>query len=84
MAYHTKIIQKGKFGDSSKIKEEIEELIDAEEQGIKVMALVELSDLVGAIKGYLKNNYPDIKMEDLIKMADVTISSFEDGTRKWI
>lgn len=35
----------GKFGEASKIREELDEFIDACEQGCKLMALQELSDI---------------------------------------
>jgi len=82
MGYHTRVIEKGVYGQSSKIKEEIEELQDAELQKNKIMVLIELSDLICAVKGYLDAQYPDFSIDDLIKMADATHSAFVDGTRK--
>lgn len=81
MGYHKTKITKGKYGESSKIKEEIEELQDAERQNNKIMALVELSDIVGAIHGYLQRQYPNITMQDLVIMSNATRSAFMDGTR---
>lgn len=51
--YHLREIPRGTYGELSKIKEEIEEIEDSIAQGCKVMELVELSDLYGAIEGYL-------------------------------
>lgn len=82
MGYHLKEIPKGIFGDSSKIYEEVLELIDSEEQKSKIMALNELSDLIGAIKGYLDKNFKDISLDDLIIMSKITEKVFKDGTRK--
>lgn len=82
MSYHLTEIEKGVLGTSSKIREEYEELVDAETQGIKIMALVELSDLVGAIEAYLKTNYPGITLVDLAKMSAATSRAFADGSRK--
>lgn len=79
--YHINKIEKGILGESSKILEEVFELQDAESQGVKIMQLVELSDLVGAIDIYLKNNFPDISFEDLLKMSQVTQRAFENGRR---
>jgi len=81
MGYHKAKIVKGKYGESSKIKEEIEELQDAERQSNRIMALVELSDIVGAIQGYLERQHPSITMQDLIIMSNATRSAFMDGTR---
>lgn len=79
--YHLVDIAKGQFGRSSKIAEEVEELLDAERQGVKVMVLCELSDLYGAIRGYLAVNHPGVTMTDLEDMADVTQRAFESGAR---
>lgn len=80
--YHLKPIAKGQIGESSKIKEEVEELIDAEEQGAKIMALVELSDLYGAIELYLEKHHPDTTMNDLKVMSEITQRAFKSGERK--
>jgi hypothetical protein len=79
--YHLKEINRGVFGEPSKILEETEEFIDACNQGCKVMALVELSDLIGAIKGYLEKHVPDVSLEDLEDMAEITKRVFENGHR---
>lgn len=81
MAYHKREIVKGIFGEFSKIQEEIEELQDAHEQGGKILELVELSDLYGAIEGYLCLHY-GMTMEDIKQMSDMTCSSFREGKRK--
>jgi hypothetical protein len=82
MGYHLTKIPRGKYGEVSKIEEELHELKDALNQGNRIMELVELSDLVGAIKGYLYNYYPEFTITDLIVMADATERAFKDGTRK--
>jgi hypothetical protein len=51
--YHLRDIPRGVFGQLSKIQEEILECEDAYNQGSSVMLLLELADLVGAIRGYL-------------------------------
>jgi len=80
MGYHNKYIERGKFGEFSKIKEEFLEAEDAFEQGNSIMLLVELSDLIGSIEGYcVKHN---IKLDDLIKMKEATKRAFNDGTRE--
>jgi hypothetical protein len=50
--YHTKEIPKGELGEFSKIQEEYEEFLDAIEQNNKIMAIVELCDLYGAIQKF--------------------------------
>lgn len=81
IGYHLTEIEKGVLGESSKILEEVLELRDAETQGCKVMALVELSDLVGAIKHYLAKHHPDTRLIDLEIMANITRRAFDNGRR---
>lgn len=82
MGYHVRNIKKGQTGEISKIREEVDELEDAVEQGATLMALLELSDIIGAITLYLGKHHPSLSVYDLIKMADRTRSAFEDGSRK--
>jgi hypothetical protein len=79
--YHKQNIKKGILGDPSKIREEFEEFMDAVDQEVSVMALVELSDLVGAIEAYLSNNHQSISFDDLKAMSNVTKRAFENGRR---
>lgn len=81
MGYHNKQIKKGRFGEISKIEEEFEEFKDAVEQANPIMALMELSDLIGAIEAYLEHYYPSIGLLHLITMKKATKRAFEDGTR---
>lgn len=80
--YHITHIQKGVLGESSKILEEVHELVDAEKQGCKVMAILELADLIGAIEAYLERHAKNIHLQDLIKMASITKRAFVNGHRK--
>ncbi len=80
--YHISTIKKGELGYSSKIMEEVLELIDAEKQGSKVMAIIELSDLIGAIEAYLRVQTKNITLQDLEKMAHITKRAFDNGHRK--
>ena len=79
--YHLKPIEKGVLGELSKIREELDEAVDAQEQGVAVMVLVELSDLVGAVEAYLIKHHPGTTLEDLQKMAAVTRRAFQSGRR---
>jgi hypothetical protein len=81
MAYHLKKIKKGKIGELSKIQEELDELKDAESQKCKILAMVELSDMYGAMELYAKNKF-DLSMEDIKKMSDITQRAFKSGVRK--
>jgi hypothetical protein len=80
MAYHKRQITKGTLGETSKIREELEELEDSLEQNNKIMALVELSDLYGALKAVAINL--GVTMKDVRIMHKATESAFKDGTRK--
>lgn len=79
--YHLTEIKKGRIGEISKIQEELDELKDAHSQGVKVMELVELSDLIGAVEAYLEENHRGYTVEDLLEMSKVTRRAFENGHR---
>lgn len=78
--YHLTNIPKGVLGEFSKIEEEFLEAKDAIQQNIPLMALIELSDMIGAIEHYLKKY--NMTLEDLKKMNHVTQRAFENGRRK--
>lgn len=80
--YHLREIPRGIFGEPSKIKEEVEEFLDALDQGVTIMALVELSDLLGAVAGFLEKHHPGTSINDLLKMAEVTARAFRNGQRE--
>ncbi|NIQ15865.1 MAG: hypothetical protein GTO02_16160 [Candidatus Dadabacteria bacterium] len=81
--YHLEQIPRGEYGEISKIIEEASELKDAMEQGQKLMCLIELSDILGAIEGYLEKHYQGkITVTDLFNMAAATKRAFESGQRK--
>jgi len=79
MGYHKNKIDKGVFGEFSKIKEEFQELEDAFEQSDKVLQICELTDLIGAIEEYSKKF--DLTIEDLLKFSDKTKEAFRGGKR---
>jgi hypothetical protein len=79
--YHINKIDKGVIGEISKIREEFEEFIDAIQQYNKIMALVELSDLIGAIEAYTKKHH-NITLDDLNIMKNATKRAFESGERR--
>ncbi len=81
--YHLTDIPRGTYGEISKILEEAAELKDAMEQGNKVMVLIELADMIGAIDGYLDNYYGDkMTIDNIITMAFTTKRAFESGHRQ--
>ena len=69
MKFHKREIHKGKYGEISKILEEVEEAIDSEEQGLRLMTLIELSDILGAVDGVLKKQFPNFTAEELLAFA---------------
>lgn len=81
MGYHTKEIKKGELGEFSKVREEIEELLDAAEQNSALLVLCELSDLIGAIDLFTRNKF-NITLDDLRHFSEMTQSAFKEGKRK--
>lgn len=81
MSYHVADIPRGEFGEVSKIVEEVLELQDAVDQGAELMALNELSDIIGAIEGYLEKHHPTLTLPDLLKMKELTARAFKSGHR---
>lgn len=81
LGYHTRAITKGVLGEVSKIREELEELEDAMGQEAEIMALVELSDLYGAMEAYLKKHHPSLGMKDVARMSSITQRAFRSGRR---
>lgn len=79
--YHLREIPKGELGELSKIYEEILEALDAESQGSKIMTLVELADMFGALKAYLTNHHPEVTLEDLETFSSITARAFTSGRR---
>lgn len=79
IGYHLSVIQKGTLGQSSKILEELQELIDAEEQGSKILAICELADIYGALQACAETY--GMTMVDLAKMSFLTKRAFQNGHR---
>lgn len=81
MSYHLRPIQtQGIFGQTSKIKEELEELEEALEQDNRILALCELADLYGALEGFAVTL--GTNMLEVSKMAEATKKAFISGNRK--
>jgi hypothetical protein len=77
--YHMVAIKKGEMGRLSKIQEELDELKDAEEQGVRILVGCELADLYGAMEAYAAKW--GLSMHDLCDMAKLTKFAFEKGYR---
>lgn len=82
VGYHVSLITEGAFGEVSKIEEELAEFKDALAQNCSVMALLELSDLLGAIEGWLDRYHPSIELSDLLSMTAITKRAFQSGHRQ--
>lgn len=80
MGYHKKEITKGVVGEISKIQEEFEELMDAQEQGDKVLQICELTDLLGAIEIFATENF-NLTIKDLYVFSKKTQEAFKEGKR---
>ena len=81
--YHKKHIPKGEFGKFSKIREEFLEFEDAHEQKDRIMELCEMSDILGAMRAYLNEQYGGhVKFKHLIRLAKGTHRAFLNGDRK--
>ncbi len=80
--YHLVKITKHPAGSAGKIREELEEFEDALEQDCNLMALQELSDMIGAIRLYLTKHHPSFTLQDLITMSNITERAFLNGARK--
>lgn len=80
MSYHLDEIKRGVLGELSKVREELDEAIDAEKQNCKIMLLVELSDMIGAIEAVAEKN--GSTLEDLLTMQKITKRAFVSGHRE--
>ena len=78
--YHLRDIARGEFGEVSKIREEFEEFIESLEQNNPIMALVELSDMIGAIEGYAEKHH-NITLADILALKTATHRAFKSGSR---
>jgi phosphoribosyl-ATP pyrophosphohydrolase len=79
--YHIMDIPKGTIGEPSKIVEEAMEIMDAHQQGVRIMAATEMGDLYGALDRYREKHHADLTMEDIHAMYMVTRRAFDSGRR---
>lgn len=80
--YHLREFVKSAHGSPGKIVEEALELFEASEQGIRIMALNECADVISAVKGFLKEEFPGIDFSEVLSMSSVTDRAFSSGKRK--
>ena len=79
--YHLREIRtRGSYGTPTKILEEVDELMEAMEQGNPILALCEMADIYGALEAVVESY--GHSMEDLRRMSDATKRAFLDGSRK--
>lgn len=79
--YHLVAIHKGELGEISKIQEELDELQDAMNQGSRIMAAVELADLMGAVQAFMDKHLPGMTLQDLSTFSAITKRAFVNGRR---
>lgn len=79
--YHLVPIEKGVLGETSKIAEELRELEDGFAQGDRILMLVELADLYGAIELFMEKHLPGMTMDDVRRFAATTRRAFDNGRR---
>jgi hypothetical protein len=83
--YHLREIPKGVFGEASKVLEEAAEFGEALEQGSHLMALIELSDMRGAIDGYLQSNHAGLTINDLERLPALwQLPSLLDAVKSYL
>jgi hypothetical protein len=75
--YHVNVIDKGVYGQFSKVAEEFQEVQDAWEQNCSIMALVELSDLLGAMEAFYPNLHKHIKQASELLLHRVVQNKHE-------
>ena len=79
--YHINKIDKGTLGKFSKIREEFQELEDAYKQNDDILMICECSDLIGAIKHFIEDNY-NISLDSLLMFNKKTEAAFMSGKRQ--
>jgi len=79
--YHLVAIPRGELGELSKVQEELDELRDAMAQGSRIMAAVELSDMMGAIQAFMDRHLPGTTIQDVLTFSAITKRAFENGRR---
>lgn len=79
MGYHIRNIPRGTLGEWSKVSEEIEEIIDALEQNLKPMVLIELCDCLGAVRSTLDGN-SGFKFENLVYIISTGRNQYQSYT----
>lgn len=75
--WHKSKIVKGELGELSKVQEELEEALDAEEQGQTLMLLFELSDIIGAC-GLVAAKH-GMSLDDLVKFSKLRSEVAKNG-----
>ena len=79
MGYHIRNIPRGTLGEWSKVSEEIEEIIDALEQNLKPMVLIELCDCLGAVRATLDSN-DGFKFENCVYVTSTERNQYQRYT----
>lgn len=79
--WHEAEIEKGVLGQLTKVREELDEAFDAEEQGQVLMLMFELSDIIGAC-GLVAERY-GLNLDDLVMFSKKRseVARAETGTK---
>ncbi len=80
MKFHKREIPRGVYGELSKIKEELEEAYDAEEQKQDLMLLIELADIVGAAAGVAAKYH--MSLDQLVAFAKLRSEVAQEENKK--
>ena len=80
MGYHIRNITRGTLGEWSKVSEEIEEIIDALEQNLKPMVLIELCDCLGAIHSHANNHEKEFNFENWVYVTSTERNQYQRYT----
>mgnify|MGYP003442673552 CR=1 FL=1 len=80
--FHRRLIAKGEYGELSKVREEVEEGLDALEQGQLLMFSVELSDILGALNGVAEKHFDKTIEEYLDPNFEPVLNELDFASRE--
>lgn len=72
--FHVMPVRQGTYGELSKIQEELDEALDAETRGQKLLLMIELSDIIGAVAGVAERH--GYSLDDLIQFSELRRNVF--------
>ena len=72
--FHVMPVRRGTYGELSKVQEELDEALDAETRGQKLLLMIELSDIIGAVAGVAERH--GYSLDDLIQFSELRRNVF--------